>query len=92
MRYVCNTYLKWRFLNLNCVSMIPVVFTRVRSTSCGVELKQKIQMKFTNSNCNFYIFPLFLRNDLLGWAIIGGGDSVKCVEVILGAVVQLILP
>ena len=29
-----DTYLKWRFLNLNCVSMIPVVFTRVRSTSC----------------------------------------------------------
>ena len=89
---ICNTYLKWRFLNLNCVSMIPVVFTRVRSTSCGEELKQRLQINFTDSYYNFYIFPLFLRNDLLGWAIIGGGDSVKCVEVILGAVVQLILP
>ena len=28
-----STYLKWRFLNLNCVSMIPVVFTLVRRTS-----------------------------------------------------------
>ena len=31
-----STYLKCRFLNLNCVSMIPVVFTRVRSTSCNI--------------------------------------------------------
>ena len=77
---------------MNCVSMIPVVFTRVRSTSCGEKLKQRIQIDFTDSYYNFYIFPLFLGNDLLGWAIIRGGDSVKCVEVILGAVVQLILP
>ena len=52
------------------------------------------EYRFTDSDYDFEVFPLFYKcgNDLLGWAIIGGGDSVKCVEVILGAVVQLILP
>ena len=33
-----------------------------------------------------------LRFDLLSGSVVGGGDSVEGIEVILGAVVQLVLP
>ena len=45
-------------------------------------LQYYIHIKHTSSNfC-----------DLLSGSVVGGGDSVECIEVILGAVVQLVLP
>ena len=100
-----DTYLKWRFLNLNCVSMIPVVFTRVRRTSCVLEIMARnhhisfhsevLKLIWTGIISSIiFIWSILSSNfcDLLSGSVVGGGDSVECIEVILGAVVQLVLP